>query len=107
MFARTLLLGLAVCSFAVSAHGQSSDKKKRVQVSFGRLTVISRGEDGVPLASKVRVYDQASGDRVSEKWTKAESGSVSFGLRPGTYKARVYEDNHIDREGIQLIPDSV
>ena len=79
----------------------SADRETAAKVFFGRLDVRSRGEDGVPLNSYVRVHDQASGDRVTDGNTGSD-GTVSFHLSQGVYSVRVFENNAIDIENIPL-----
>ena len=89
-------------SISVGDLEVSADQETAAQVYFGRLDVTSRGEEGKPLNSGVRVYDQASGDRVASDSTGSD-GIVSFYLRQGIYRVNVYENNAITVEGINLV----
>jgi hypothetical protein len=66
-----------------------------VNVTFGKLTVHSKGHDGKPLVSYVYVYNQLTGSQVASDSTSPD-GLVSFYLASDTYKIRVNKPSFID-----------
>ncbi len=61
---------------------------------FGKLTVRSKGVNGEPLISNVKVYNQTTSVFCCSKST-ISLGNVSFYLAPGNYSVEIIEDNSL------------
>ncbi|MBN1102437.1 MAG: hypothetical protein JXL84_03380, partial [Deltaproteobacteria bacterium] len=80
----------------------SSAQERKVDITFGRLAVESRGVDGEPISTFVNLYD-LEGEKVCGGKTGKE-GEISFNLREGTYRAVVYANNYLEISAIRVTP---
>jgi len=73
-------------------------QEKKVDITFARIAVQTRGVDKEPIESLVVIYD-ATGNTVSRSKTGSD-GEVHFNVRAGAYKAVVHENNQITIDDI-------
>jgi hypothetical protein len=76
-------------------------QESRVDVTFGRVVVESRGVDGEALSTYVHLYGP-EGERVGGGNTGKE-GEIFFNLREGTYRAVVYANNYLEVAGLRVV----
>ena len=77
-------------------------QEQRIDVTFGRAVVESRGVDGERISSYVDLYD-SEGDRIGGGKTGKE-GDIAFNVRGGVYRAVVYANNFVEIAGIRVLP---